>query len=253
MKSKTKRTGRKGKDHCETTSTANPNIEIDEQGRQREAIGGESKIEEEPRTLAELAERIRICNTFMFKVLLPRDYDDEDFRCAEKEYAKFYCMAANLGGGNIPPLKTANPVYDLKRLEQWCKGDLEARNGKEKLQAKPKKRATQDEMKTRNTVVLHEAIKLKDQYDRLPTVDEIEKVTKYTPRQIRETVAYRKGKIAKTSSRLTTETARSAKNSEYADSKASAGQQNIKRSKIQQLELEELIDNQKRDDSSNHA
>jgi len=121
------------------------------------------------------------------------------------------------------------------------------------IKAAPKKkgRPTKAEMGNRNKAVAMAATKFKADYERLPTVDEIVAETSYSRNQIYATNAYKEGKIAKSSSKLTAEsTGSSVIPSEQFGVKSLEQSRTKRRSKSNQDELDALIDQQKRDDTS---
>ena len=118
--------------------------------------------------------------------------------------------------------------------------DTRTGNGKE---AGNRSRPTAAEMANRNKAVTMAAIEIGAKYDRLPTVDEIMRETKCTRHQIYATNAYKEGKIASRSAKLTTEmTGGSITSSERSGVN--------RRNKADQDELDILVDKQKEDDSS---
>jgi len=141
-------------------------------------------------------------------------------------------------------------------LEQWDRNlllltRLDAKDSKQEIkpdkESKIKSRPTKPEMENRNRAVAMAAAKIKAEYDRLPTVDEIIAKTKYTRNQIYATNTYKEGKIAKSSAKLTTEmTGSSVAESEQFSRISEQHSRADRRSKSEQDELNALIDRQKK-------
>ena len=120
--------------------------------------------------------------------------------------------------------------------------------------AKEKNRPTAAEMANRERVVAATAVKLRAEYDRLPTVDEIAQKTKYTRQQIYATSTYKEGNIAKSSAKATTETfGGCVAESEYIAKNSVQHSRADRRSKAKQAELDALIDEQEKDKKSRRA
>jgi len=117
-----------------------------------------------------------------------------------------------------------------------------------------KRRPTAAEMENRNRAVAMAAAEVQAKYDRLATVSEIIEETKLTAEQIYATTPYREGKIAKKSAKLTTEmTGSSVTETEYFGNKSIEHSRATRRTKSDQTELDALIDEQEKDNSSNFA
>ncbi|MHC4462172.1 MAG: hypothetical protein ACYS6W_11390 [Planctomycetota bacterium] len=122
-----------------------------------------------------------------------------------------------------------------------------------KVATKKKKRPTAADMEIRNKAVAMAAAQLQAKYDRLPSVDEViaETKNKYTHSQIYATSAYKEGKIAKASAKLTTEsTGSSITESEQFGERSIEHSRAKRRTKSDQADLDALIDQQEKDDSS---
>jgi len=136
------------------------------------------------------------------------------------------------------------------RLELACEQE-NRRDDKGARRDRTKDRPTAVEMGTRNKVVARAAGEIQANHGRLPTVDEIFAETGYSRQQIYSTNAYKDGKIAKSTARLTSEMAGSSvTESEYFGKRSVKHSRAIRRSKSEQDELDALIDEQAKEDKS---
>ncbi len=120
--------------------------------------------------------------------------------------------------------------------------------------AKRKNRPTAADMARRNKAVAYSAGEIKAKHGRLATVDEIIEATKYNRSEIYATTAYKEGKIAKASAKLTIEsTGSSVAPSEQFEEKSIEHSRSDRQSNSDKAELDALIDQQEKDDSSNFA
>lgn len=109
-------------------------------------------------------------------------------------------------------------------------------------------------MENRNRIAIVAAVEIEGRYQRLPTVDEIMEKTGLERQQVYSTDAYKEGKIAKTSAKVTTEmTGSSVADSEYFSGKSEQHGRAKRRSNSQQEEMEQLIEQQGHDDESDYV
>ncbi len=119
-------------------------------------------------------------------------------------------------------------------------------------QKSKRNRPTKAEMGMRNKAVTMAAVEIQMKYDRLPTVNEIMIETKLSLNQIYATAPYKEGKIAKSSARVATEMTGGSVHENPQFSETSELHSRAKRrSKTEQHELDELIDQQVKDQNSN--
>ena len=135
-----------------------------------------------------------------------------------------------------------------------AKLQLSISSGSQQQEQSTRKRPTKAEMENRNRAVAMAAAKFKTEHDRLPTVDEIVGITKYSRNQIYSTDAYEEEKIAKSSAKVSTEMmGGSVHETEYYSKKSEEHGRAKKRSKAEQAEMDALIDEQKKDDKSDRV
>ncbi len=140
-------------------------------------------------------------------------------------------------GADTSPISTASP--------QKSSGELSPKN--------KRKRPTKAEMANRNKTVAYTAGQFKVKHGRLPSVDEVAEETKLTHPQIRATDAYKNGKIAKSSAKVSSEILNgSVSRSQFFDEGSEQHGREANRSKSDQAEVDALIEKQAQDDSSDH-
>ena len=109
-------------------------------------------------------------------------------------------------------------------------------------------------MANRNKAVAYAAGEFKAKYDFLPTVDDIIDATKLARNQIYATDAYKEGKIAKSSAKVTAEMiGGSVKRSEYYHKKSEEHGRAKKQSNAEQDELKALVAEQQNDAKSDRV
>jgi len=121
------------------------------------------------------------------------------------------------------------------------------------IECRKKNRPTKKEMADRNRSVALVAVEFESKHGRLPTVDEIIKKTSYNQKQIYQTDAYKEGKIAKNSAKVTDEmTGASITPSEYFGERSIQHTRAKNRSKSDQAALDALIEEQANDSNSSY-
>lgn len=125
---------------------------------------------------------------------------------------------------------------------------------KEKKSTKSKNRPKQAEMNKRNMTVALFASNFISEHDRLPNVDEIIAITKFTRNQIYATDAYKDGKIAKNSAKVATEMiGRSVHETEQFTNTSETHSRVEKRCRSEQAVIDALISDQKKDYKSDYV
>lgn len=164
----------------------------------------------------------------------------EQVQDAIKNAVEYY--SEDFGKGNLPDRCLFRQLFGAKTHEAII---TDVSKGREK------RRPTAAEMENRNRVVAMAAAEVQTKYDRLATVSEIMEKTKLTADQIYATAPYKEGKIAKKSAKLTAEmTESSIAASEQFGEKSIEHSRAKRRTKSGQAELDALIDQQEKDDSS---
>jgi len=111
--------------------------------------------------------------------------------------------------------------------------------------ARRKKRPTKVEMDNRNRVVAMAAVEVQARHDRLPTVGEIAAETGYSRQQIYSTTPYKEGKIAKNSSKSTSDMmGGSAGETEHYGGKSIQSPRTTRRPASEQSEFDALVEQQ---------
>jgi hypothetical protein len=165
----------------------------------------------------------------------------EQIQHAIKNAVEYY--SEDFGKGDLPDRCLFRQLFGAKTPEAII-ADV-SKGGK-------KKRPAAAEMENRNRAVAMAAAEVRTEYDRLATVSEIMDKTKLTADQIYATAPYKEGKIARRSAKLNAEmTGRSIAASEQFGEKSIEHSRAKRRTKSDQVELDALIDQQKKDDASN--
>lgn len=157
------------------------------------------------------------------------------------------------------------PIYEehipvaLKDIQQDIKTYLDSgakipEEFSDANKARKKKRPTAMEMKNRNKAIAMDAAKFEAKHDCLPTVGDIMQITGFARQQVYTTDAYKEGKIAKQSAKLTGEATGSiVRESELYGNNSIQHSRANRRSKADQAEHDALIDAQAKDDKSRHT
>jgi len=157
------------------------------------------------------------------------------------------CLVSMVARGEHQHIEKLLEADKSKEIQEKKETEWKIKPVKER---KEKDRPTKAEMDNRNRAVLVAALEIKEEYGRLPTVNEINRKTGYTADQIYATAPYKEGKIAKRSARLTPEsTGSSVAASEQFGEKSIEHSRANRLSKSEQLERDKLIDESKADDA----
>ena len=116
--------------------------------------------------------------------------------------------------------------------------------------SRKKARATKQEKENREAAILKACYDLKEVFHANPTTKQVAKETGFSQAQIRNSKAYKDGRIAKKTAVNTTENIHSATSSEYFNDHDNMSSQKNRESKQSQAEIDRLVEEQGKDSKS---